>query len=149
MSHVLTGFVQRVTEKKLNVLSARVRQGGRLAAQWDAGEDIRRVQHSISKSFTCMAAGLAIEEGKLTLETTLGDVFPQHVREGIANDPALEPGRIRLYDLLRMASGHDAPPLWADERKSLQEKDWAKYYMSLQLDRLPASGSPTAAETPS
>ncbi|WP_237096729.1 serine hydrolase domain-containing protein [Paenibacillus dendritiformis] len=137
MSQVLTGFVQRVTEKKLNVLSARVRQGGRLAAQWDAGEDIRRAQHSVSKSFTCMAAGLAIEEGKLTLETTLGDVFPQHVREGMADAPALEPGRIRLYDLLRMSSGHDAPPLWADERRSLQEKDWAKYYMSLPLDRLP------------
>lgn len=29
------------------------------------------------------------------------------------------------------------PPLWADERASLTEKDWAKYYMSLPLDRLP------------
>lgn len=52
-------------------------------------------------------------------------------------DSAYPPGELTLGHLLRMASGHDAPPLWAEERETLQEKDWAKYYMSLPLDRMP------------
>ncbi|MWV46781.1 serine hydrolase [Paenibacillus sp. HJL G12] len=135
MTKSLTGFVHRISEQGLNVLSARVLQNGTVLAQWDLTRDERRLQHSVSKSFTCMAVGLAIAENKLSLETKLKDFFPQYAQE--TDDPALRPGELTLYNLLRMSSGHDAPPLWADERASLQEKDWVKYYMSLPLDRIP------------
>lgn len=133
----LDGFVTRITEQELKVWSARVLQHGELAAQWDMTKDERRIQHSISKSFTSMAAGLAIAEGKLSLQTKLKDVFPQYVKEDPALDPAMRPGDITLYDLLCMTSGHDNPPLTAQERPVLEEKDWVKYYMSLPLDRAP------------
>ncbi|MCJ8013845.1 beta-lactamase family protein [Paenibacillus sp. KQZ6P-2] len=137
MSISLNGFVNRVTQQQLNVLSARVLQDGNCAAQWDLTIDERRLQHSVSKSFTCMAVGLAIAEGKLSLKTKLKDFFPQYAQENPGDDPSFRPGELTLYDLLRMSSGHDSPPLWADERASLQEKDWVKYYMSLSLDRAP------------
>ncbi|MFW5437817.1 serine hydrolase domain-containing protein [Paenibacillus apiarius] len=137
MPDILTGFVNQITGKKLNVLSVRVLQRGNLLGKRDFTADVRRLQHSISKSFTCMAVGLAIEEGKLTLESKLRDFLSEYVQERTAGDPALQPGDVKLYDLLRMSSGHDSPPLWAEERASLQEKDWAKYYMSLPLDRAP------------
>ncbi|HEY4392080.1 MAG TPA: serine hydrolase [Paenibacillus sp.] len=137
MALSLTGFVDRVTEQGLNVLSARVLQHGELAAQWDLTIDERRIQHSISKSFTCMAAGLAISEGKLSLHTKLKEFFPQYVVEDANIEPAMRPGDLTLYDLLRMTSGHDSPPLTMAERASLEEKDWVKYYMSLPLDRAP------------
>ena len=137
MSISLNGFVQRVAAQNLNVLSARVLQKGKPLAKWDLTVDERRLQHSVSKSFTCMAVGLAIQEGKLSLDTKLKDLFPEHAKNNSSEDPALRPGELTLYNLLRMASGHDSPPLWADERASLQEKDWVKYYMSLPLDRAP------------
>ena len=133
----LDGFVNRITQQGLNVLSARVLQKGTSVAKWDLSSDERRLQHSVSKSFTCMAVGLAIAEGKLSLETKLQEYFPQYARRSSTDDPDLHPGRLTLYNLLRMSSGHDSPPLWAEERASLQEKDWVKYYMSLPLDRAP------------
>lgn len=137
MSISLNGFVQHVAAQNLNVLSARVLQKGEPLATWDLTVDERRLQHSVSKSFTCMAVGLAIQEGKLSLDTKLKDLFPEHAKNNSPEDPALRPGELTLYNLLRMASGHDSPPLWAEERASLQEKDWVKYYMSLPLDRSP------------
>lgn len=136
-NHSLTGFIDYIAERGLQVHSARVRQNGRLWGKYDLTEDKRRVQHSISKSFTCMAVGLAIEEGKLALNSRLGEFFQRHSSMVDTLEPSLDPGNITLYNLLRMSSGHDSPPLWANERASLKEKDWAKYYMSLPLDRTP------------
>ncbi|WP_054956811.1 serine hydrolase domain-containing protein [Paenibacillus dakarensis] len=135
MAHLLEGFVKRITDKELQVFSARVRQNGEERDAWDLAKDQRRLQHSVSKSFTCMAVGLAIEEGKLSLDHQLGQFFPSEAP--VQEDSPLHPGHITLYNLLRMSTGHDSPPLWAPERASLQEKDWAKYYMSLPLDRKP------------
>ncbi|WP_227793344.1 serine hydrolase domain-containing protein [Paenibacillus guangzhouensis] len=132
------GFVQYIKQNKLHVHTVRVLQGENLRWSWDETKDMRRVQHSISKSFTCMAVGIAIAEGKLSLDTKLREVFPQHMQESSV-EPALQPGEITLRNLLRMSSGHQNPPLWAEERASLTERDWVKYYMSLPLDWAPGS----------
>ncbi|OZB91081.1 serine hydrolase [Paenibacillus sp. XY044] len=135
MTFQIAGFVDNIGSKKLNVLSVRVLQKAQRLGQWDREGDARRLQHSVSKSFTCMAVGLAVAEGKLTLDARLNDFFPAYGKT-VAGSP-YPPGELTLSHLLRMASGHDSPPLWAEERETLQEKDWAKYYMSLPLDRMP------------
>lgn len=137
MARSLAGFVNRITGSGLNVLSVRVRQGGELLGEWDLERDARRLQHSVSKTFTCLAVGMAVEEGKLSMDTRLGHYFEGEARAEKVSDPRLLPEGITLYNLLRMSTGHDAPPLWAEERASLKEKDWAKHYMSLPLDRIP------------
>ncbi|WP_211749983.1 serine hydrolase [Paenibacillus sp. Marseille-Q4541] len=137
MSIDVTGFVHRIKETQLNVYSARILQGGELTGEWDLTRDERRLQHSVSKSFTSMAVGLAIEEGKLTLETKLNDFFTYPTSHHSSQPDIPDPGELTLYELLRMASGHDNPPLWVHERNTLTEKDWAKYYLSLPLDRAP------------
>ncbi|WP_339277122.1 serine hydrolase [Paenibacillus sp. FSL W8-0426] len=136
MSTLPNQFVRSIDEQGLNVYSIRVLQHGELISAWDRSKDCRRVQHSISKSFTCMAIGLALEEGLLRLDTRLGEYFAYDVLP--QNHPtALSSRELRLIDLLRMSSGHDTPPLFADERAALKENDWVKHYMSLALDRLP------------
>lgn len=135
MTFQMAGFVNSIISRKLNVLSVRVLQGGQPLAQWDLDHDTRRLQHSISKSFTCMAAGLAIADGKLSLDSQLHDFFPHYGKTAI-NSP-YPPEELTLNHLLQMASGHDSLPLWAEERDRLQDKDWVKYYMSLPLDRMP------------
>lgn len=108
MSEQLKGFIHTITEQQLNVFSIRILQKGHLLAHWDRDKDQRRVQHSISKSFTCMAVGLALEEGLLHLDATLGDYFSyDHVPSAQRNLPS--PQELRLRDLLRMSSGHDSP----------------------------------------
>ncbi|MGG2991461.1 serine hydrolase [Paenibacillus macerans] len=135
MTNLLTGFLERIASRRLNVLSVRVLQDGHFMDAWDLDGDVRRPQHSVSKSFTCMAVGLAIREGKLSLDTRIKDLFPEHAQE--VPDSAYPPRELALYDLLRMSSGHDAPPLWAEERATLREKDWVKHYLSLPLNRPP------------
>jgi CubicO group peptidase (beta-lactamase class C family) len=133
----LAPFETHIRETGLNVFGIRVLQQGNLRGTVAFAEDIRRLQHSVSKSFTCMAAGLAIEEGKLSLDTKLSDLFPEYPPLPGVADPAWQPGELTLSDLLHMSSGHDNPPFWAEERASLAEKDWVKHYLSLPLDRLP------------
>ncbi|WP_018752298.1 serine hydrolase domain-containing protein [Paenibacillus sanguinis] len=135
MKFQIARFVENIHSRRLNVLSIRVHQRGLLLGHWDQNADERRLQHSISKSFTCMAVGLAIAEGKLTLNTRLGDCFPAYSE--LAPSSPYPPGELTLQHLLHMTSGHDSPPLWAEERASLQEKDWVKHYLSLPLDRKP------------
>ncbi|WP_195575166.1 serine hydrolase domain-containing protein [Paenibacillus sp. 1001270B_150601_E10] len=139
MTTLLDRFLQCTFEEQLNILSVRVLKKGETIGAWDLTSDTRRPQHSISKSFTCMAVGLAIDEHKLSLDTTLGEVFPQYAHIANVASPALQPSRITVEHLLTMSSGHDSPPLWAEERAALVEKDWVKYYMSLPLDRAPGT----------
>lgn len=133
----LTGFVQQITKNKLNVCSVRILKDGRPACTWDVTKDERRLQHSISKSFTSMAVGLALDEGKLSLDTKLHDFFSYPTTHKSEHPDIPSPGEITLYELLTMSTGHDNPPLWIHERNTLSEKDWAKYYLSLPLDRAP------------
>ncbi|MDK8179859.1 serine hydrolase [Paenibacillus sp. UMB4589-SE434] len=135
MTNILTGFVNRITAEQLQVLSVRMLTQGTLCAKWDLTADVRRLQHSVSKSFTSMAVGLAIEEGKLTLDTRLGEFLRAPSSPYMENDSPLHPCQLTLRDLLRMSSGHDVPPLRAEERAYLTEKDWVKYYLSQPLDR--------------
>lgn len=57
-------FAAKARERNLNIFNVRVLQNGNLVGKLDLTEDIRRLQHSVSKSFTCMAVGLAVDEGK-------------------------------------------------------------------------------------
>ncbi|MEO3946469.1 serine hydrolase [Gorillibacterium sp. CAU 1737] len=130
-------FAERIQQDRLNVLSLRVLQRGQLIGSWDRSKDERRLQHSVSKSFTSMAVGLALEEGKLALTDRLKDIFPEYAAQVPAGGCGYPPGDLRLSDLLRMTSGHDSPPFWAEERAALHDKDWVQHYLSLPLDRPP------------
>lgn len=139
MTAILDRFLQDIRQAAFHIHSVRVWRQGEQSASWDQTADVRRPQHSISKSFTCMAVGLAIANYKLSLDTTLGEVFPAYAELVKAAAPSHQPSRITVKHLLTMSSGHDSPPLWAEERAALTEKDWVKYYMSLPLDRSPGS----------
>ncbi|MFC3748149.1 serine hydrolase domain-containing protein [Paenibacillus sp. GCM10012306] len=133
----LSSFETLIRDSGLNVFGIRVLQQGKLLGKVAFAEDIRRIQHSVSKSFTAMAAGLAIEEGKLSLDTKLKDLFPEYPPLPGVTDTSMQPGELTLYNLLRMSSGHDDPPFKMEERPTMPEKDWVKYYLSLPLDRKP------------
>lgn len=133
----LTRFETRIREKGLHVFCVRVLQKGELMGTIDFAEDARRLQHSISKSFTSMAVGMAIEEGKLTLDTKIEDFFPEYTSLQEQAIPALHPKNITVAHLLHMSTGHDAALLSLEERAALKESDWVKHYMSQPLNRPP------------
>lgn len=73
---------------------------GQIVGQWyfdDARPESKYIVYSTTKSFASTAAGLAIAAGKLKLDSTVGDFFPQ------ANPPAKR--EITVRQILSMTTG--------------------------------------------
>ena len=85
-----------------------LRHGHVVAEGWWAPYDAQspHVLFSLSKSFTSTAIGLAISEGKLSVDDEVLKFFP--------DDAPAEPGAnlkaMRVRDLLRMNTGHETEP---------------------------------------
>ncbi len=68
---------------------------------WNA--DKPHAMFSVSKTFTATAVGLAISEGKMSLNDKVADYFPDKQVDG-------NPCEATVEDLLMMAGGHDIDP---------------------------------------
>ncbi|CAN5501650.1 hypothetical protein BH10PLA2_BH10PLA2_02810 [soil metagenome] len=105
----ILGFVEEA-EKKIDALHSFmiVRHGHVIAEGWWKPYDAksRHELYSLSKSFTSTAVGLAIAEGKLSLDDPVLKFFPDQAPEKPSNNLK----QMRVHDLLRMATGHQAEP---------------------------------------
>lgn len=94
-------------DKQINTMHSFmvVRHGQVVAAGWWKPEaaDKPHVCWSLSKSFTSTAVGLAIEEGKLSLDDPVLKFFPNDAPA----DPSDNLKAMKLRDLLTMTGGHD------------------------------------------
>ncbi|MCW2809670.1 MAG: serine hydrolase [Friedmanniella sp.] len=81
-----------------------LRHGAVVAEGWWAPYGPRDVHllYSLSKSFTSTACGLAVAEGRLSLDDTVVSFFPEH--DDVAVHPRVRSLRVR--HLLAMATGH-------------------------------------------
>jgi CubicO group peptidase (beta-lactamase class C family) len=89
-----------------------VRHGHVVAEGWWAPYDARtpHIFYSLSKSFTSTAVGLAVAEGKLSLDDEVLKFFP----EDAPAEPSANLRAMRVRDLLRMSAGHQTEAaLWA------------------------------------
>ena len=82
-----------------------VRHGHVVAEGWWKPEAAGKphVMHSLSKSFTSTAVGLAIAEGKLSLDDPILKLFP----EDAPAEPSANLKSMRVRDLLTMTAGHE------------------------------------------
>ncbi|WP_406696268.1 serine hydrolase [Singulisphaera sp. Ch08] len=85
-----------------------VRHGHVVAEGWWAPYDAasRHSLYSLSKSFTATAVGLAIAEGKLSVDDNVLKFFP----EDAPASPSDNLKAMRISDLLRMSTGHQTLP---------------------------------------
>jgi CubicO group peptidase (beta-lactamase class C family) len=89
-----------------------VRHGHVVAEGWWKPYDAKtpHVFYSLSKSFTSTAVGLAIADGKLSLDDEVLKFFP----EDAPAEPSENLRAMRVRDLLRMQAGHDSEAqLWS------------------------------------
>jgi CubicO group peptidase (beta-lactamase class C family) len=90
-----------------------VRHGHVVAEGWWGPYDAKtpHILYSLSKSFTSTAVGLAIADGKLTLDDQVLKFFP----EDAPAEPSANLRAMRVRDLLRMSAGHQSEAaLWSD-----------------------------------
>jgi CubicO group peptidase (beta-lactamase class C family) len=99
-----------------------LRHGHVVAEGWWAPYDGRapHALYSLSKSFTSTAVGLAIAEGKLSLDDPVLKFFP----EDVPPEPSNNLKAMRLSDLLRMSTGHQTEP------RRTSDQPWTKSFLA-------------------
>src|SRR3954449_1023917 len=85
-----------------------VRHGRVVAEGWWSPYDAEtpHALYSLSKSFTSTAVGLAVAEGKLSVDDEVLKFFPDDAPE----KPGANLKAMRVSDLLRMSTGHQSEP---------------------------------------
>src|SRR4030095_807400 len=123
-SSAILDFVE-AADKQIDTMNSfmLVRHGYVVAEGWWNPYDANtpHVLYSLSKSFTSTAVGLAISEGKLSLDDEVLKFFP----EDAPAEPSANLKAMRVRDLLRMSAGHQTQaPLWRDEPGSKTQGAW-------------------------
>jgi CubicO group peptidase (beta-lactamase class C family) len=135
-SSAILGFLDAADEK-IDALHGfvLVRHGHVVAAGWWSpyGENDPHMLFSLSKSFTSTAVGLAVAEGKMTIDDPVLPYFP----EDAPADPSDNLKAMRVRDLLRMSSGQDGKVL----AKMLEAEDgkWTKAFLAAPVDYKPGT----------
>jgi CubicO group peptidase (beta-lactamase class C family) len=108
-----------------------LRHGQVIAEGWwkPQAADKPHVLWSLSKSFTSTAVGLAVTEGKLSVDDPVLKFFPQDAPAEISEN--LKAMRVR--DLLTMSAGHEA------EAKFTSDKPWVQTFLAQPVPHKPGT----------
>ena len=105
-----------------------VRHGHVVAEGWWSPYDARtpHVLYSLSKSFTSTAVGLAVAEGKLSLDDEVLKFFPEEAPA----EPSQNLRSMRVRDLLRMSSGNQTEANFFAPDPSMPDASWVKRFLA-------------------
>ncbi len=128
----IRAFVE-ATDQQVNTMHSfmLVRHGQVVAEGWWKPEaaDKPHVLHSLSKSFTSTAVGLAIEEGKLKLDDPVLKFFPEYAPA----EPSENLKAMRVRDLLTMSCGHEV------EVEFKESEPWVKTFLAHPVPHKPGT----------
>lgn len=133
-SSAILDFISQAEEKIDAVHSFMlIRHGKVISKGWWApyGPESPHVMHSLSKSFTSTAIGMAADEGKLSLNDKVISFFPEYVPE----KPSWQWQSLRIRDLITMNTGHIEEPNLRNDTSG----DWVKFFMESELDLKPGT----------
>lgn len=132
-SEAILSFIDSV-EKKIDVMHSFmiIRHGHLVSQGWwfPYNAETPHVMHSLSKSFTSTAIGIAIDEGLLSLNDQVISFFPVETPP----DPDYNLKAMRIRDLLTMNTGHIKEP-----RVQKGEDDWVKIFLHAKVELKPGT----------
>ncbi len=108
-----------------------VRHGRVIAEGWWSpyAADTPHALYSLSKSFTSTAVGLAVAEGKLSVDDEVLKFFPDEAPA----DPGKNLKAMRVSDLLRMSTGHQIEP------SRPEQENWARNFLAQPVPHKPGT----------
>lgn len=112
-------------ERRANVHSLLVIKDGAVVCECSHpgySVNVRHLSHSMSKTVIGMATGLLVDDGKLSVETRVCELFPEYT----ARDPRF--ASITVEHLLTMTSG-----VKFSEAGSVTESDWLRAFFDSEL----------------
>ena len=122
-SSAIRSFVEKADQSIDSLHSVMLVRHGKVVAEgWWAPYDAETKHQlfSLSKSFTSTAVGLAVDEGKLSINDPVLKFFPEDAPE----DPSDNLKAMQVSDLLRMSTGHQEEPKRPDDQV------WTKAFLS-------------------
>ena len=125
VAKAMDDFFEQAAADSMDIHSVMiVRDGNVIYSRWQSeGVDtVSHVLHSVSKTFTATAVGLAIDDGKLALTDKVIDFFPDKLPADVSNN--LKAMTVR--DLLTMTCGHDEEPTGQREEGA----DWVQAFLA-------------------
>lgn len=135
-SRAILNFVEAAEQERPDELHSFILlRHGKVAAQgwWNPYQpQSPHMLYSLSKSFASTAIGLAIAEKRFTLDEPVISFFPG---QAPAN-PSPNLRAMRVRDLLRMTTGHQADPTFQLVRDT---SDWVKAFLALPVEHKPGT----------
>lgn len=133
-SAAVLAFVE-AADAKVDVMNSfmLVRHGQVVAEGWWAPYDAksRHELYSLSKSFTSTAVGMAVADGKLSIDDTVMSFFP----DDTPKEPSANLKNMRVRDLLCMSTGHQAEPALTPTAKD----PWTKLFLASEVPHKPGT----------
>ena len=133
-SSVLTAFVEALRQTGQEVHSFMMVRHGQVAAEawWKPyAPDLPHMLRSLTKGFTATAVGLAVAEGRVSVDDPVLRFFP----EDGPKRPSTNLQAVRVRHLLSMSTGHEANTLWGTER----QRNWARHLLAQKVGREPGT----------
>lgn len=131
-SAAITEFIQQADAQVNSMHSFMLIKNGYVVSECWWKPEVSEKPHilwSLSKSFTSTAVGLAVEEGKLSIEDPVLKYFEDLAPES----PSDHLKAMRVKDLLTMSTGHSREP-WPG-----QDSVWAEVFLNAPVDHQPGS----------
>lgn len=126
VAQAMEGFFQKAAIDSFDIHSVMIVKDGQVIfSRWQSeGVDtVSHVLHSVSKTFTATAVGLAIADGKMALTDKVIDFFPDKLPVEVSDN--LKAMTVR--DLLTMTCGHDEEPATRREGGNV---DWVEAFLA-------------------
>ncbi len=128
----MDAFFSAAAKAKLDVHSVMiVKDGAVIYSHWQSkgAPNVPHVLHSVSKTFTATAVGLAIAEGRLNLTDKVVSFFPDKLPDEVSDNLMA----MTIRDLLTMTCGHD------DEPNQSKREEWVKTFLAHPVKHTPGT----------
>ena len=125
VSKAMDDFFEQAAKDSMDIHSVMiVRDGSVIYSRWQSeGVDtVPHVLHSVSKTFTATAVGLAIADGKIALTDKVIDFFPDKLPAEVSDNLK----KMTVRDLLTMSCGHDVEP----RGQRAEGVDWVQAFLA-------------------
>jgi CubicO group peptidase (beta-lactamase class C family) len=135
-SSAILAFVEALEREVRHVHSVMLLRHGRVVAEgwWSpcAAHEPHEL-YSLTKSFTAAAMGLAVAEGRLTVDDRLVDLFPKQLPAEVSDNLAA----MRVRHLLSMSTGHEQDV--SRPTMDAPDGDLARGFLSAPVQRQPGT----------
>ena len=126
-SSAIEAFLQEEKKAGVELHSFMIVRDGKIAAEGWASpyrKDLRHPMYSFSKTLTATAVGFAVQEGILSLDDRLTDLFPEYCPPVISDHLA----KADLRSLLTMSCGHKSEMTMAEAERF--DGNWIRAFLA-------------------